>query len=95
MLRLQPRLQGAFAVIHPLFRARGWAGDDRIELGSERVFGGAELWVSQLEYDRQRGPVRMQNRQLPVVAEWGAYCRVDMMAPVRLAPQVTLAWEVG
>ncbi len=95
VLRLQPRLQGAFAVIHPLFWARGWAGEDRIELSIERVFGGAELWVSQLEYDRQCGPVRMQDRQLTVVAEWGAYCRVDMMAPVRLAPQVTLAWEVG
>lgn len=95
VLRLQPQVRGSFPLIHPLFWGTGERTDAGIRVRVERVFGGAELTVRELEYGAENGPVRMDSRELPVTGRSGEYARAALPSPVRLTPQVAIEWETN
>ncbi len=95
VLRLQPRLlRGAFAVIHPLFWARGRRDGCRVSVRVERVFATAPLAVRELEAEAAAGRPWCDGQPLHRTGLRGTYARYALPDAVPVAPGVELRWEM-
>lgn len=83
------------AVVHPLFWGVAERQGPRMQLRVERLFGGAELYVSQLELPAEAGPVTVGGRILEPGDRRGAYTCHVLRSAVRLRPGAELVWETG
>jgi len=93
VLRLHPVLEGAFALVHPLFWAIGRRDGARVSLTVDRTFSDGPLAVRRIELPRSAGTVKLAGRAAGPAETFGRYVRCEI-DPVNLAPGAALAWEV-
>ena len=92
-LRLAPRLNGRFAVVHPLFWGVGTTEGSRVSLHVTKVRTERALWVRLLDIPAPVSAVHMHGQALRQNGTLGVYRRYAV-EPFQMKADATLAWDV-
>lgn len=93
VLRLIPRFEGRFVVVHPLFWALGWREGARVSLQVRQVFAPASPAVGWLETAPGARALRVNGLPADPAGTGGLYARFRMPQWV-LNPGAEINWEI-
>jgi uncharacterized protein (DUF608 family) len=97
VLRLVPKFEGTFPVIHPLFWATARHDGPTITLTIEKVFplaAGSAAPPAIRQIETTAPAVLLAGRPARRVGDLGLYTRYALPNPVALKPGATIAWEL-